>query len=116
MKQRLKKAFLAIGVAAILLAPGMIRADGFNFNVKIGDDDEAHFHFNDHRHVTRKSSRLPTSSARPSMTFGRPAMTTVGTRALPSRPSMWPWMNYALPRNTTAKFPRLSQASSPAPC
>jgi len=43
---------MAAGVATLLMGPALVHADGFNFNVKIGDDDEAHFHFNDHRHIS----------------------------------------------------------------
>ena len=45
---------MSLGLAAIMFAPAMVviapsvaHADGFNFNVRVGDDDEAHFHFND---------------------------------------------------------------------
>ena len=51
MKRSFKKFLAVASLAAVLAAPAMIHADGVNFSVKVGEDDEAHFHFKNHRHV-----------------------------------------------------------------
>ncbi len=47
MKINWKKALLAAGLAGIAAAPFVAIADGFNFKVKVGDDNEAHYRFRD---------------------------------------------------------------------
>jgi hypothetical protein len=50
MMSPVKKFAMAAGLLGLLSAPAMIHSDGFNFNVRVGDDDEAHFHFNGGHH------------------------------------------------------------------
>ena len=49
MKFNFKKTLMTLGLAGLTAAPFAALADGFNFNVKVGDDNEAHYHFRDHR-------------------------------------------------------------------
>jgi hypothetical protein len=56
MTTMLRKTCLSLGLAAVAFAPALLvparaHADGINFSLNVGDDDEAHFHFRDHRHV-----------------------------------------------------------------
>jgi hypothetical protein len=48
MMSPVKKFAMAAGLMGMLVTPAMIHSDGFNFNVRVGDDDEAHFHFGGH--------------------------------------------------------------------
>lgn len=45
----LKKFVLAAGMGILAVVPIVAIADGVNFNLKVGDDNEAHYHFRDHR-------------------------------------------------------------------
>jgi hypothetical protein len=45
MKMDWKKTLLGVGLAALAAVPFVAFADGFNFNVKIGDDNERHYRF-----------------------------------------------------------------------
>jgi hypothetical protein len=48
-ENQFKKDFVG-GVWAVVTGfPMRVMADGFNFNVKIGDDNGAHYHFRDHQ-------------------------------------------------------------------
>jgi hypothetical protein len=49
MKNNLKIALVAAGLAGLAAVPFIAKADGINFKVKIGDDNEAHYHFRDRR-------------------------------------------------------------------
>jgi len=49
MKIQWKKALVAAGLAGFTAVPFTALADGFNFNVKVGDDNEAHYHFRDRK-------------------------------------------------------------------
>lgn len=46
VKSNFRKLSLAVGVLGLLSMPAVVRADGFNLNVDIGGDDQAHFDFN----------------------------------------------------------------------
>ena len=47
MKINWKKFLVAMSLFGIAAVPFVALADGFNFNVKIGDDNEAHYRFRD---------------------------------------------------------------------
>ncbi len=47
MRIDLKKTLVAGSLALIVAAPFVVMADGFNFKVKVGDDNEAHYRFHD---------------------------------------------------------------------
>jgi hypothetical protein len=47
MNPNWKKTLVAAGLAGLAVTPFIAKADGFNFNVKIGDDNEAHYRFRD---------------------------------------------------------------------
>jgi hypothetical protein len=42
-----RKTLLAAGLAGLVSVPFIAKADGFNFNIAVGDDNEAHYHFRD---------------------------------------------------------------------
>jgi hypothetical protein len=47
MKINWKNTLAAAGVIGLAAVPFIAKADGFNFNVAVGDDNEAHYHFQD---------------------------------------------------------------------
>ncbi len=47
MRINLKKTLLVTGLVGLVAAPFVAKADGVRFDVKIGDDNEAHYHFRD---------------------------------------------------------------------
>ena len=47
MKINWKKTLLAAGLAGLAAVPFIANADGFNFNVSVGNDNEAHYRFRD---------------------------------------------------------------------
>ena len=47
MKINWKKALVAVGLAGIAAVPFISIADGINFKIKVGDDNEAHYRFRD---------------------------------------------------------------------
>ncbi|HET9870753.1 MAG TPA: hypothetical protein VFR02_09705, partial [bacterium] len=49
MKNHWKMAVWLAGFALVTAAPFLVKADGSNFGVKIGDDNEAHYRFRDRR-------------------------------------------------------------------
>jgi hypothetical protein len=48
MKDNFRKYLIAAGLVVLAAVPLAVKADGLNFNVKVGDDNEAHYHFRDH--------------------------------------------------------------------
>lgn len=46
MKGYLRKAVLAAGMFGLMALPTVVRADGFNANIDLGGDDQAHYDFN----------------------------------------------------------------------
>ena len=49
MKINWKKMVWGTAMLSMLVMPMIVRADGVNLSVNIGDDDEAHFHFKEGR-------------------------------------------------------------------
>jgi hypothetical protein len=53
---------LALGLSVASFAPALVHADEVGFNVNMGADDEAHFHFGDGHHhdpmIFRAAQRL----------------------------------------------------------
>jgi hypothetical protein len=47
MKINWKNTLVAASLTAVAAVPFIAKADGFNFNVAVGDDNEAHYHFRD---------------------------------------------------------------------
>lgn len=48
MKFNLKKSLMAAGLMGLVAVPFIAKAEGFDFNAKIADDNEAHYRFEDH--------------------------------------------------------------------
>lgn len=46
MKGYLRKVVFGMGMLGLMALPVVVKADGFNMNVNLGGDDQAHFDFN----------------------------------------------------------------------